>query len=46
MIGVMLILSLLAGLNLKEYIVAVFLGGFTHVAVNGVLILFKVRKYW
>ena len=46
MIGVMLVLSLLAGLNLKEYILAVFLGGFTHVAVNGILILFKVRKYW
>ena len=46
MIGVMLVLSLLAGLNLKEYMSAVFLGGFTHVAVNGILILFKVRKYW
>jgi len=45
MIGVMLVLAIFAGLSFPQYILAVLLGGITHVAVNMILILFKVRKY-
>ena len=45
MIGVMLVLAIFAGLRFPQYILAVLLGGITHVAVNMILILFKVRKY-
>ena len=45
MIGVMLVLAILARLSLMQYILAVILGGITHVLVNMILILFKVRKY-
>ena len=44
MIGVMLVLAILARLSFMQYILAVMLGGITHV-VNMILILFKVRKY-
>ena len=45
MIGVMLVLAILARLSFAQYILAVILGGITHVLVNMILILFKVRKY-
>ena len=45
MIGVMLVLVTLARLSFPQYILAVILGGITHVLVNMILILFKVRKY-
>ena len=45
MIGVMLVLAILARLSFMQYILAVILGGITHVLVNMILILFKVRKY-
>ena len=45
MIGVMLVLAIFAELSFMQYILAVLLGGITHVAVNMILILFKVRKY-
>ena len=45
MIGVMLVLAIFAELSFPQYILAVLLGGITHVAVNMILILFKVRKY-
>lgn len=45
MIGVMLVLAIFTGLRFPQYILAVLLGGITHVAVNMILILFKVRKY-
>ena len=45
MIGVMLVLAISAELSFPQYILAILLGGITHVAVNMILILFKVRKY-
>ena len=45
MIGVMLVLAILARLSFSQYILAIVLGGITHVLVNMILILFKVRKY-
>lgn len=45
MIGVMLVLAILARLSFMQYILAVIFGGITHVLVNMILILFKVRKY-
>ena len=46
MIGVMLVMAFLAKFSLCKYLFAVIIGGLTHVAVNGILILLKVRKYW
>ena len=45
MIGVMSVLAILARLSFMQYILAIILGGITHVLVNMILILFKVRKY-
>lgn len=45
MIGVMLVLAIFARLSFSQYILAIILGGITHVLVNMILILFKVRKY-
>lgn len=46
MIGVMSVLAFFAHFSFNEYLFAVFIGGLTHISVNGFLILFKVRKYW
>ena len=45
MLGIMLCLGILAHLTPAQTVFAIFLGGLTHVFVNCLLILFKVRKY-
>ena len=45
MLGIMLCLGILVHLTPVQTLLAIFLGGFTHVLVNCLLILFRVRKY-
>lgn len=45
MFGIMLCLGILAHLTPAQTVFAIFLGGLTHVFVNCLLILFRVRKY-
>ena len=45
MFGIMLCLGILAHLTPAQTVFAIFLGGLTHVLVNCLLILFRVRKY-
>ena len=45
MLGIMLCLGILVHLTPVQTVLAIFLGGFTHVLVNCLLILFRVRKY-
>ena len=45
MLGIMLCLGILVHLTPAQTVLAIFLGGFTHVLVNCLLILFRVRKY-
>ncbi len=45
MLGIMLCLGILVHLSPAQIVFAVFLGGLTHVLVNCLLILFRVRKY-
>ena len=45
MFGIMLCLGILVHLTPAQIIFAIFLGGLTHVLVNCLLILFRVRKY-
>ena len=45
MLGIMLCLGILVHLTPAQTLLAIFLGGFTHVLVNCLLILFRVRKY-
>ena len=45
MLGIMLCLGILVHLTPAQIVFAVFLGGLTHVLVNCLLILFRVRKY-
>ena len=45
MLGIMLCLGILVHLSPAQIVFAIFLGGFTHVLVNCLLILFRVRKY-
>ena len=45
MLGIMLCLGILVHLTPAQTVLAIFLGGLTHVLVNCLLILFRVRKY-
>jgi len=45
MFGIMLCLGILVHLTPAQTVFAIFLGGLTHVLVNCLLILFRVRKY-
>jgi phosphatidate cytidylyltransferase len=45
MFGIMLCLGILVHLTPAQILYAIFLGGLTHVLVNCLLILFRVRKY-
>ena len=45
MLGIMLCLGILAHLTPAQTVFAIFLGGLTHIFVNCLLILFRVRKY-
>ena len=45
MFGIMLCLGVLVHLTPAQTVFAIFLGGLTHVLVNCLLILFRVRKY-
>ena len=45
MLGIMLCLGILVHLTPAQIVFAIFLGGLTHVLVNCLLILFRVRKY-
>ena len=45
MLGIMLCLGILVHLTPAQTVFAIFLGGLTHVLVNCLLILFRVRKY-
>ena len=45
MFGIMLYLGILVHLTPAQILYAIFLGGLTHVLVNCLLILFRVRKY-
>ena len=45
MFGIMFCLGVLVHLTPAQTVFAIFLGGLTHIFVNCLLILFKVRKY-
>ena len=45
MFGIMIFLGILLHFSFWQTVFAIFMGGLTHVLVNGLLILFKVRKY-
>lgn len=44
LVGVMLLLYFFSDISIKKYFLYVLLGGFTHIAINTILYLVKVRK--
>ena len=44
LIGVFLVLKLLSGISLSKYFLYLFVGGFTHIAINLMLWLLKIRR--